>query len=61
MCSSVLAACNTTQMVILELVVVEVVVALNAAEFSCDLGLQQICLEGDTLQIVNDVKANERN
>jgi hypothetical protein len=48
-------------MVILELVVVEVVVALNAAEFSCDLGLQQICLEGDTLQIVNDVKANERN
>jgi hypothetical protein len=34
---------------------------LNAAEFSCDLGLQEICLEGDTLQIVNGVKTNERN
>ncbi len=36
-------------------------VALRAMEFSCDLGLQNIILKEDSLQVVNVVKANGPN
>jgi hypothetical protein len=44
--------------IVSEPVIVEVMVALNAAEFSGDLGLQSIILKGDSLQIVNALKTN---
>jgi ribonuclease HI len=40
-----------------ELVVVEAQAALCAVEFCCNLGLQDIILEGDSTHVVNSVNA----
>lgn len=42
-----------------EPMVVEALVALQAVEFSRDLGLQDIILEGDSLQVVNVILEHE--
>jgi hypothetical protein len=44
-----------------EPVIVEAQAALRAVEFSCDLELQSIILEGDSMQVVNVVKTNDSN
>jgi hypothetical protein len=51
---------STTNLVILEPVIKEDLVALHATKFSRDLGPRRIILEGDAIQVVN-VKAKERN
>lgn len=57
--SYILVARSTTKPAILEPVAAKALAALHTVEFSRDLGLQKILLEGDTVQIVN-VKANEK-
>jgi len=44
-----------------EPVVAEAQAALCAGKFCCDLGLQNIILEGDSSETVNAVKANSPN
>lgn len=44
-----------------ELVIEEAQATLRAVEFSCELGLQNIILEGDSLQVINAVKVNGPN
>lgn len=56
-----IAAKSTTFPMMLEPMSAEAFPALNAMEFSRDLGLQQIILEGDTLQVVNVANAREQN
>jgi ribonuclease HI len=50
------AARSTTVEFSTEPVVAEAIAALHAAEFSRDLGLQMIILEGDSLQVVNAIQ-----
>jgi len=57
----VLAAKSFTIVGPLETIVAEALAALHAVEFSWDLGLRRIILEGDVLQIVNAVKSTGRN
>jgi hypothetical protein len=52
----VIAARSTTVEFSSEPVVAEAIAALHAAEFSRDLGLPKIILEGDSLQVVNAVQ-----
>lgn len=52
---------SITNFVIVEPVIAEALSALQTVGFNRDLGLQQTVLEGDAIQIVNGVKANERN
>lgn len=41
--------------------VAEAIASLHAAEFSRDLGISHIILEGDSLQVVNAVQAMRQN
>lgn len=52
----VLATWSTTKNILVELVVAESLAALHVVELSQKLGLQEIILEGDAVQIVNAIK-----
>lgn len=57
----VIAARSQTVSIIAELVVAEALAALNAVEFSRNLGLSSILLKGDSLQVVTAVKDTSPN
>ncbi|GLT61043.1 hypothetical protein SLA2020_337780 [Shorea laevis] len=57
----VTAARSHTINFLTEPVVAEAIAALQAAEFSRDLGLPSIILEGDSLQVVKAVAATSPN
>jgi len=48
----ILATRSTTQRIVLEPIVVEVVATLHAVIFSKEIGFSDIILEGDALQII---------
>jgi ribonuclease HI len=56
----VIAARSRTKMGCLEPVAVEALAAFQAIEFSIELGLQDIILEGDALQVVNALNFSGR-
>lgn len=55
-----LAARNSTKPILLDPIAAEALIALYATEFNRDLGLQRIILEGNAMQVVNAVKAEDR-
>jgi hypothetical protein len=56
-----LADCNTTHYLAADPTMVEVWAALHAVIFSKEVGLFDILLEGDALQIVNESNTDMQN
>lgn len=57
----IIAAKSLSKLASLEPVVAKALVALYVVGFSRDLGLQNVIMEGDALQVVNAAKFRGRN